>query len=104
VLWKSLLIGFICGTAVSIGNYYYLQWTMKKNKDRSSKEAINAVISCYINRFFINFLTLFLVFFFGREVWMLAGAGLGLVVMKNVYIVNEYRDSKKHPWKKRKSP
>jgi hypothetical protein len=35
---------------------------------------------------------------------MLAGAGLGLVVMKNVYIVNEYRDSKKHPWKKRKSP
>jgi hypothetical protein len=64
VLWKSLLIGFICGTAVSIGNYYYLQWTMKKNKDRSSKEAINAVISCYINRFFYKFPDTFLGFLF----------------------------------------
>jgi hypothetical protein len=103
VSWKSLLIGLFCGTAVSIGNYYYLQWTMKKCEKRPSNEAMNAVINCYINRFFINFLTLFLVYYFGRDIWILAGAGLGLVIMKNVSIVKEYRESKKHPWKKKKS-
>ncbi|MGB4504856.1 MAG: ATP synthase subunit I [Syntrophaceticus sp.] len=103
MLWKSLLIGILCGTAVSIGNYYYLQWTIKKNANRPPEEAMNAVINCYITRFFINFLALFLVFYFTHDIWTIAGTGIGLVVMKNVTIVKEYKESKKHPWKKKKS-
>ena len=103
MIWKSLLIGIIIGTAVSVGNYYYLRWTLKKHEDRSPKESLSAVMNCYINRFFINFLTIFLVYYFGREIWMLAGTGLGLIVMKNVSMIQEYMESKKHPWKKKGS-
>jgi len=101
VLWKALLIGLCWGTAVSIGNHYYLQWTLKKNKQRPPQEATQAVINCFLTRYFINLLAIFLVFYFGHEIWMLVGTGLGLIVMKNVNMVREYRESRKHPWKKK---
>ncbi len=103
MLWRFLLIGFLCGTAVSVGNYYYLQWTIKKNKSSPPDEAMTAVVNCYITRYFVNILALFLAFYFTREMWIIAGTGLGLVVMKNVSMVMEYRESKKHPWKKKNS-
>lgn len=103
MLWKYLLIGLLWGTAVSIGNHYYLQWTLKKNEGRPSGEATMAVVNCYIIRYFTNILALFLAFLVGGEIWIIAGTGIGLVVMKNVAIVQSYRESKKHPWKKKKS-
>ncbi|CEO88689.1 ATP synthase subunit I [Syntrophaceticus schinkii] len=102
MLWRFLLIGFLFGTAVSIGNYCYLQWTIKKNEKRPPDEATTAIINCYITRYFINVFALFLAFYFASDMWAIAGTGLGLVVMKNVSMVMEYRESKKHPWKKKK--
>jgi hypothetical protein len=67
MLWKFLLIGFLCGTAVSIGNHYYLQWTIKKNEQRPPDEAMTAVINCYITRYFVNILALFLAYYFTGE-------------------------------------
>lgn len=103
VLWKALLIGLLWGTAVSIGNHYYLQWTLKKNDQRPPDKAMQAVVNCYITRYFTNIAALFLTFYFGRDIWMLMGTGLGLVVMKNINIVREYRESRKHPWKRKSS-
>jgi hypothetical protein len=104
MFWKFLLIGFLYGTAVSVANHYYLQWTIKRNKHRPPDEAMAAVINCYMMRFFINMLALFLAYYFANDIWVLIGAGVGLTVMKNVTVVKEYKESKKHPWKKKNSP
>lgn len=95
--FQSLLIGLLWGTAVSIGNHLYLQWTIKKNEHRSPDQGMLAVANCYITRYFINILAMFLVY---RNMWMLVGTAVGLTVMKNVTIVREYIASRKRPWKK----
>jgi hypothetical protein len=94
---RSLLLGLLWGTAVSVGNYYYLQWTIKKNEARPPEQGMLAVSNCYIIRYFVNIFAMFLVY---RNMWMLVGTGLGLTVMKHVTVIREYIASKKRPWKK----
>ncbi|MDK2880822.1 MAG: hypothetical protein PWQ99_597 [Clostridia bacterium] len=98
--YQSLLIGLLWGTAVSIGNHFYLQWTIKKNQDRPPDQGMLAVTNCYLTRYFINILAMFLVY---RDMWMLLGTAVGLTVMKNVTIVREYIAARKHPFKKNRS-
>lgn len=57
-----------------------------------------AVTNCYLTRYFINILAMFLVY---RDMWMLVGTAVGLTVMKNVTIVREYIAARKRPFKKK---
>lgn len=92
VLYRSLIIGLFWGTTISVINYYYLQWVIKKNEGQPPDKAMLAVVNCYIVRYFINIAALFVVY---RNMWMLAGTAVGLTVMKNVSLIRQYRESKK---------
>jgi NhaP-type Na+/H+ or K+/H+ antiporter len=96
VLLKSLLIGFLWGTLISVLNHYYLQRVLKKSKDQPPDRGMLAVVNCYIVRYFINIGALFLVY---RDMWMLVGTAVGLMVMKNISLIQQYRESRQQAWK-----
>ncbi|MGB9791378.1 MAG: hypothetical protein ACPLTR_02230 [Thermacetogeniaceae bacterium] len=87
--WKSLCLGFVWGTAVSIGNYCYLKLVVKRSEKRSPRDKILSVVRCYIVRYFINMGALFCGYWLGRDIWAIAGIGFGLTVMKNITAVLE---------------
>jgi len=106
VLWKFLFIGLLWGTAVSVGNYYYLKLVVKKNENRPPRDKILSVVNCYITRYFINIAALLSIYWIFRDVWTIAGTGIGLTVMKNVTAVLELkkgRDERRKAAAKRKS-
>lgn len=92
--WKPLCLGFVWGTAVSIGNYCYLSFVVKKNENRSPRDKILSVVRCYIIRYFINIAALLCGYWLMRDIWVIAGTGLGLTVMKNVTAVLELKRSR----------
>jgi len=96
---NALLLGLLWGGAVGIGNYYYLQWVIKKNEGNSPEQEVLAIAKTYIIRFFVNVFALFLVY---RNTWMLVGTALGLTVFKNIIVIRGYIDSKKRSQKTRK--
>ncbi len=92
MVWRSLILGFLWGAVVSVGNHYYLQWVLKKNREQPPDRAMLAIVNCYIVRYFVNVAALFLVY---RDMWMLLGTGIGLTLMKNVNLVRQYRAARK---------
>ncbi len=99
MLLKSLLSGLLWGTGISVLNYYYLHWVIKKNEGQPPQKEMLAVVNCYIARYFINIAALFVVY---RNMWMLVGTAVGLTVMKNVTLVQQYRKSRQQAWKAKK--
>jgi hypothetical protein len=91
VQWGNFLLGLFWGSAVSAGNYFYLQRIIKKNAKHPDRSPA-AIVSYQIIRYFIDVLALLLVY---KHLWVLVGTGLGLTVMKNVMMIQELRRGKK---------
>ncbi len=91
-LFTSLIIGFLWGTLISVVNYLYLQWVMKKNASKSPDKATLAVVNAHFLRYFLNIAALVAVY---RHAWVLVGTAGGLLVMNVATVIRYYGEGKK---------
>lgn len=97
--WKSLCLGLVWGAAVSLGNHCYLRLAVRKSEGKSPRDKILSVVRCYIIRYFINMGALFCGYWLGRDIWVIAGIGFGLTLMKNVTAALELIKGRSSPQK-----
>lgn len=96
-LGLDLLVGFLWGLLISIVNYSYLQYEIKKNAGKSAQKATLAVVNAHFVRYFLNIMALVLVVVY-KHVWVLVGTAVGLTVMLKYTIVKQFIESRKHPY------
>ena len=94
-LGLDLAVGFLWGTLISVVNYCFLQWTIRKNADQPPQKAALAVLNAQFVRYFVNIAALVTVY---RHMWVLVGTAIGLTVMLKYTIIAQFIDSRKHPY------
>jgi hypothetical protein len=99
MLLTSLAIGFLWGTLISVINYLYLQWVIKKNADKPPQKATLAVINAHFLRYFLNIGALFVVY---RHMWVLVGTAVGLTTVNAVSVIRYYCEGKRQIEKSRR--
>jgi len=95
VLLTSLLEGFLWGSTISVVNYIYLQWVIRKNAAQPPQKAAMAVLNAHFVRYFLNVGAMFLVY---KHMWVLVGTAVGLLVMLKYAVIKQYIESRKHPY------
>jgi hypothetical protein len=91
----DMIVGFLWGLLVSIVNYSYLQYVIKKNAGKSSQRATTAVVNAYFMHYFLDLVALVVVY---KHMWVLLGTAIGLIVMLHYLIVKLFIEGRKHPY------
>ncbi len=94
-LGLDLAIGFLWGTLISVVNYGFLQWTIRRNAGQPPQKAALAVLNAQFVRYFVNIAALVVVY---KHMWVLVGTAIGLTVMLKYTIIGQYIESRKHPY------